>query len=304
MFVVTYRKIFFILSGFFVALSLGAILLWGLNLGIEFTGGALTEVRYSSERPAETVVEQELNNLAIGNYSLRTTDVSVYLLRSRDLSDAEQSAVIGALSLGGTAPLTVERLSSIGPTLGSELRIKALIAIVVVMLAIVLYIAYTFRHVSKPVASWKYGLIAILALVHNIILPLGLFAVLGKFFGSEIDVLFVVALLTILGSSVNDTIVVFDRVRENLKESQRLGSHEDFELTVGKSLKQTYMRSINISIAILLVLLALFFLGAATTQDFSLALLVGIIAGTYSSIFLATPLLVTIEKWQSRSKRA
>lgn len=304
MFVVTYRKIFFALSALFILLSIGAISFWGLNLGIEFTGGSLTEVRYIGDRPGEESVASVLNNLAIGNYSLRSTGESVYLLRSRDLSDAEQTAVVDALSLYGQAPLTVERLSSIGPTLGNELRMKAMVALSAVILAIVLYIAYTFRHVSKPVASWKYGVIAILALIHNIILPLGLFAVLGKFFGSEIDVLFVVALLTILGSSVNDTIVVFDRVRENLKDLQQLRSHEDFELTVGKSLKQTYMRSINISIAILLVLLALFFLGASTTQDFSLALLVGIIAGTYSSIFLATPLLVTVEKWQNRATKA
>jgi preprotein translocase subunit SecF len=300
MFVVTYRKIFFALSGLFVALSLGALALFGLNLGIEFTGGSQTEVTYVGIRPDALSVEAELNNLALGSYSLRAGGPNVYILRTRDLSDAEQTAVIEALSLKDSAELTVDRLSSIGPTLGRELQFKALIAITTVIVAIVLYIAYTFRHVSRPVASWKYGVIAILALVHNIIIPLGLFAVLGKFFGSEVDVLFVVALLTILGSSVNDTIVVFDRVRENLKENLRLNRKEDFELTVGKSLEQTYVRSLNISIAIVLVLLALFFLGAHTTQDFSLALLVGIIAGTYSSIFLATPLLVTVERLSHR----
>jgi len=297
MFVVKYRKIFFALSALFVLVSLMVVALWGLKPGIEFTGGSLTEVSYSGERPAKEAVEGELNNLALGNYSLRPIEGG-YLLRTRDLADAEQTAILDALSLHGTAVLEVEQLSSIGPTLGRELTNKGLVAIALVILAIVLYIAYTFRHVSKPVASWKYGVIAVLALIHNIIIPVGLFAVLGRFLGVEVDVLFLVALLTILGSSVNDTIVVFDRVRENLRENQRLNKQEDFELTVGKSLNQTYVRSLNISLAILFVLLTLFFFGGESTQDFSLALLVGVIAGTYSSIFLATPLLVTLEQRQ------
>lgn len=297
MLVVTYRKIFFALSAFFVVVSLSVLLVFGLRLGIEFTGGSLTEVSYA-ERPAKVAVEVELNNLAIGDYSLRPSSGDGYLLRSRDLTDAEQSAVLNALSLHDASPLEVKQLSSIGPTLGSELARKGLLALLLVVVAIVLYIAYTFRHVSKPVASWKYGVIATLALLHNIIIPVGLFAVLGQFAGVEVDVLFLVALLTILGSSVNDTIVVFDRVRENLRENQRLNRTEDFELTVGKSLKQTYVRSLNISLVILFVLLTLFFFGGTATQDFALALLTGIIAGTYSSIFLATPLLVTVERWQ------
>lgn len=301
MFIVKYRKIFFLLSALFVGLSLVALFTWGLKPGIEFTGGALIEVSYVAGVPSKEAVEDRLNNLAIGAYSLRHTAQSGYLLKARDLSDIEQTAVLEALSLNEESPLTVLQLSSIGPTLGDELLRKGIVAISAVMLAIVLYIAYTFRHVSKPVASWKYGVIAILALIHNIIIPVGLFALLGHFAGSEVDVLFLVALLTILGSSVNDTIVVFDRVRENLKDNQRLNRVEDFELTVGKSLQQTYARSINISLAILFVLLALFFFGGSSTQDFSLTLLVGVIAGTYSSIFLATPLLVTLEQFQKRN---
>ena len=300
MFVVKYRKIFFLPSALFVGLSLLALFSWGLKPGIEFTGGALIEISYVGEVPSKEGVEERLNNLAIGTYSLRPTAESGYLLKTRDLSDVEQTAVLEALSLNEEAPLTVLQLSSIGPTLGTELFRKGIVAISAVMLAIVLYIAYTFRHVSKPVASWKYGVIAILALIHNILIPVGLFALLGHFVGVEVDVLFLVALLTILGSSVNDTIVVFDRVRENLKDNQRLNRVEDFELTVGKSLQQTYARSVNISLAILFVLLALFFFGGSSTQDFSLTLLVGVIAGTYSSIFLATPLLVTLEQFQKR----
>ena len=300
MFVVRNRKIFYIISAFFVGLSFLAITIWGLKLGIEFTGGTLIEVSYQVERPEKTAVEQALSELPIGAYSVRPSGDAGYLLRTRDLTDAEQTAVLSALSLGGQSELTVDRLSSIGPTIGSELTRKALIAIVLVVLSIILYIAYTFRHVSKPVASWKYGLLAIVALVHDIALPAGLFAVLGYFAGVEIDVLFVVALLTILGYSVNDTIVVFDRVRENLRENERLNSKENFDVTVGKSLEQTYERSINTSMTVLLVLLALYFLGGSATENFALALLAGVVAGAYSSVFLATPLLVTIAQREKK----
>ena len=172
------------------------------------------------------------------------------------------------------------------------MRIKALLAFSIVVVAIVLFIAYVFRHVSKPVSSWKYGVISIIALLHDVIIPVGLFAILGSVVGAEIDVLFIVALLTILGYSVNDTIVVFDRVRENLRENQQLKRKEDFELTVGKSLNQTFARSINTSLTTTLVLLALFFFGGVATQNFALVLIMGIVAGTYSSLCLASPLLV------------
>ena len=147
-----------------------------------------------------------------------------------------------------------------------------------------------------PISSWKYGVAAIIALIHDIIVPTGVFAFLGYILGVEIDILFVMALLAILGYSVNDTIVVFDRVRENLRLNREHGSEESFDLTVGKSLNQTYARSINTSLTTLFVVIALFFFGSEATQDFALVLAIGIIAGTYSSIFLATPLLVAINK--------
>ena len=189
-----------------------------------------------------------------------------------------------------------ERFNSIGPTIGKELRNKAFVAIGIVIIAIMLFVAFVFRKVSKPVSSWKYGVAAIIALIHDIIVPTGVFAFLGYILGVEIDILFVMALLAILGYSVNDTIVVFDRVRENLRLNREHGSEESFDLTVGKSLNQTYARSINTSLTTLFVVIALFFFGSEATQDFALVLAIGIIAGTYSSIFLATPLLVAINK--------
>ena len=177
---------------------------------------------------------------------------------------------------------------------------KAFLSIGLVILAIVLFITFAFRKVSEPVSSWKYGVITIVALLHDVIIPTGIFAALGHFLGYEIDTLFVTALLVILGFSVHDTIVVFDRVRENLRRSRESRVETPFQEIVGKSIRQTFNRSINTSLTTLLALAALYFLGSDATRHFSLALLIGITAGTFSSIFLASPLLVTVERWQKK----
>ena len=186
------------------------------------------------------------------------------------------------------------RFDSVGPSIGQELKRKSLYAIITVLIAIVLYIAWAFRKVSKPVASWKYGMTAIIALFHDVMIVLGVFAVLGRFLDMEINTAFVAAILTVLGYSVNDTIVVFDRIRENLPRSD-----EDFESTVNISVNQTLRRSINTSLTTLLVLLSIFFFGGTTIRDFVLALSIGVFIGTYSSIFLASPVLVVWEKLKS-----
>jgi preprotein translocase subunit SecF len=163
---------------------------------------------------------------------------------------------------------------------------------------IVLFVTFAFRKVSKPVSSWKYGFATIIALFHDVIIPTGVFVFLGHFKGIEIDLLFVTGLLAILGYSVHDTIVVFDRVRENLKVNRDTGIKEEFDITVGKSVHQTFGRSINTSLTIFITLLALYLVGSGATKDFALLLIVGIIVGTYSSIFVASPLLVTFQKLQ------
>jgi len=188
------------------------------------------------------------------------------------------------------------RYDSVGPSIGNELKQKSLYAIVIVLVAIVLYIAWAFRKVSKPVASWKYGLTSIIALFHDVMIVLGIFAILGRFFDVEINAAFIAAILTVLGYSVNDTIVVFDRVRENLPKSE-----EDFEGTINTSVNQTLVRSINTSLTTLFVLLSILFFGGSTIRDFVLALSIGVFIGTYSSIFLASPLLVVWEKMKSRN---
>ncbi|TSC73730.1 MAG: preprotein translocase subunit SecF, partial [Parcubacteria group bacterium Gr01-1014_44] len=189
-----------------------------------------------------------------------------------------------------------KRFNAIGPTIGEELKRKSLWAMAIVLIFIVLYIAWAFRQVSKPVQSWKYGVAAIVALLHDVSIPTGVFAVLGHFYNIEVDTLFVTALLTILGFSVHDTIVVFDRIRENLKKAGRT-THVDFEQTIEQSIRDTMARSINTSLTVMIVMLTLYFFGGASTKYFSLAILIGVGFGTYSSIFIASALLVTWHRW-------
>lgn len=299
MIILVYRKIFYALSGIMVGASFLAILVYGLHFGIDFTGGALTQVTYEV-RPQKEVLDQGLGKLPIGEYSLRPAGDDGYILRTRSLNESEFTAVRTVLTESGATPFKTESFSSIGPSIGEELRTKSLIAIVLVMLAIVLFIAFVFRHVAEPVQSWKYGVVAIVTLLHDVIVPLGVFAVLGHYGIAEIDTLFVTALLVILGFSVHDTIVVFDRIRENLRINKQ-GHHQlSFNEIVGKSLNQTYARSINTSLTTLLTLAALYVFGSTTTEYFALAMLIGIAVGTYSSICIASPLLVT---WYTLSKK-
>jgi len=188
----------------------------------------------------------------------------------------------------------VKTFDTVGPVLGAEALRKAYVSIALVILGIVLFITFAFRKVSEPVSSWKYGLTAIVALVHNVIIPVGVFSILGHFSGYEVDTLFVTALLVILGFSIHDTIVVFDRVRENLRLNI---AKKPFDQVVGQSVSQTFTRSVNTSLTTLIALVVLYIFGGSSTEHFSLALIIGIAAGTYSSIFIGSPLLVTIERW-------
>ncbi len=292
MYVIKYRKIWFILSAILIALSLYAVFVYGFNLSIDFKGGTLTEVKYT-ERPAQTEIEAKMRALNLGGFSVRPSGDLNYIIRTQELSVEEGTSLVNALG----DPI-VERQNTIGPTAGSELKSKAIKAIAVVVLMIVLFVTFAFRKVSKPVSSWKYGLSTIVALAHDVIIPTGVFVFLGHFLGVEIDLLFITGLLAILGYSVHDTIVVFDRVRENLRINQTEHRSEEFDMTVGKSVAQTFGRSINTSLTIFITLLALYIFGSVATKDFALLLIIGIIIGTYSSIFVASPLLVTFYKWQ------
>lgn len=295
MFIVNNRKFFFILSALLVIGSIASVWMYGFNLGIDFKGGSILEVSYVETRPDFNSTKSELEKMGLGNFVLSPSGDRNYVLKTRELSPTEKVVVMSAFQMDPTNIAKEVRFNSLGPVVGDQLKNKAMIAIGVVILCIVLFITFAFRKVSNPVASWKYGLATIVALAHDVVIPTGVFVAWTHFFGGEIDLLFVTALLAILGYSVHDTIVVFDRVRENLKEGN---NNKSFLDTVGESVTQTFGRSINTSLTIFISLSALYFLGGEATKDFAFVLLVGVIAGTYSSIFVASPLLVTLEKLQ------
>ena len=300
MFIVNNRKKFYAISAVLVGASIVALTIWGLNLSIDFKGGAIVEISYPDGRPAVAEIEKNLEKLNLGEHSIRPVGETGFLIRTRELEGLERADLLKALSDNGAKKITEERFDSVGPLLGKEAMRKSLFSIIFVIICIVLFITFAFRGVSEPVASWKYGLITVLALVHDVLIPAGVFAVLGHFQGVEVDTLFVTALLVVLGFSVHDTIVVFDRVRENLKVNRETRGKKPFEQIVGESISQTFVRSINTSLTTILVLIVLFFVGADTTKLFSLALIIGITAGTYSSIFIGSTLLVTAEKLQHK----
>jgi len=301
MFITTHKNIFFALTGLLIAASLISIAVFGLHLSIDFTGGTLAQISYDGARPASDALTQNLESAGFRDFSLREYGANGYSLRTQSLTDTERGNLATTFSIGDTKA-HVESLNEIGPTIGAELRNKSLVAIALVLLSILLFIAFAFRKVSKPISSWVYGLIALVTLLHDVVVPVGFFALLGYLTGAQVDSLFVTAVLTVLGFSIHDTIDVFDRVRENLRINHEKGKKEAFEETAGRALSQTFVRSINTSLTVAITLLVLYFVGPAATRTFSLTLLVGIIAGTYSSIFLATPLLVQVEKWRSGQK--
>lgn len=276
-----------------MAASILALLFWGLRVGIDFKGGLLLEVEYRGSRPESADVAGKLTDVVSGA-SVRPTGERGYIIRVPSLTPDARLGLLERLQFDGERELAVKRMTSIGGVLGREATRSAFVSIILVLLAIVVFITVAFRKVSEPVSSWKYGVIAVGALFHDVLIPTGVFSVLGKFSGVEVDTLFVTALLVIFGFSVHDTIVVFDRVRENLKRNREYREGKSFDRVVGESVSETLTRSINTSLTTLFALVVLLLFGPAATQWFALALIIGIIAGTYSSICLASPLLVSV----------
>lgn len=287
--IVQKRKLWFSISSLLVVTSFVLLGVFGLRLNIDFTGGSLLEVEYVGVRPDITLVREALEEVGYTEGQVQPSDEQGLLVREPVLTEDQHQEVLGVLKTFGEVDEL--RFDSIGPVIGQELKKKSVTAILLIFIAIILYVAWAFRKVSHFVQSWKYGVLTVVAALHDVIIPIGVFALLGHLFEFSVGTAFVAALLTILGYSVNDTIVVFDRVRENL-----LDGNDDFEETVNKSINQTIARSINTTVTTLLALLAVFFFGGETTREFILALMVGIASGAYSSVFLASPLLVVWEK--------
>ena len=298
------RKYYYLVSGILFLIGVFALIAWGLKPGLDFTGGSLLEVNFDANRPNVVAVNEALKPLNLGELKVQSAGDKSMMLRFKTVDQATHQKILDTMSTKFSPAQSEDgtvkelRYESVGPVIGKELTNKAWMAIIIASLAIVLYIAYAFRKVSRPVVSWKYGVAAIVALIHDITIVAGLFAVLGHFAGIEVDALFITALLTVLGFSVHDTIVVFDRTRENLSKHYTA----DFEQVVNDSVNQTMSRSINTSLATLLVLIALFLFGGETIKYFVLALIAGIAVGTYSSIFVASPIVVDWHKFDQKRK--
>ncbi len=333
------KRIPFIVSSVLFVISMILVITIGLRPGIDFTGGSLIEISFSEERPSIQEIKGSLEslNLDLGNAVVQPTEEKNVIIRLRFINEDEHQMILKQLrqtfemqniqfdvAVGDGSEVGVvqvdpeteeeimqkienqegknivleERIETIGPAISSQLRSRAVYAVIAVVIAIIIYVAYAFRKVSKPVQSWKYGLAAIIALIHDISIVLGIFVLLGKFLNVEIGIPFVVALLTVLGYSVNDSIVVFDRVRENLIKR----TSERFPEMVNMGINQTFIRSINTSVTTLVVLFALFLFGGESIKYFALALIIGVASGTYSSIFLASPLLVFWEELKKRKQ--
>lgn len=272
-----------------------ALFAWGLKLGIDFTGGTLMDLEFTKERPEVVLVQEVIQkSINIKDAQLQTKSDKQIVVRMPHLTSDQHVKLVGDLQTK-FAGLEERSYETIGPTIGKELRDKALTLVVLVLVFIVVYIWWSFRKVSRgPVKSWAYGLAAVIALVHDLFVVVGIFAILGHYFNIEIDSLFVTAMLTVLGFSVHDTIVVFDRIRERIN----ISATKSFEDLVNESLNQTLVRSLNTSLTTLLVLLALYLFGGESIKNFVLALLIGITSGTYSSIFVASALLVVWHDWK------
>jgi len=294
---IKYRKIFYGASIILTVFAIIFIASFGVKWGIDFTGGAVLSVAYQEKMPSVAQIQEKIANLGFGEVVVQQQGSNVFVLKMKSIDEPTHKQISIALSELGKVVEGSESFESIGPIIGNELKSKIKTVVSLALISILLYIAIAFRKISYPVKSYIYGFTGVIALFHDVMIPVGVWAVLGRYYGYEITIPVITALLTVFGYSINDTVVVFDRIRENLLKERSAG----FKDIVNKSLNQTFARSVNTSATVLIVLLALFVFGGATLKPFALALIIGVALGTYSSVFLASPMVYSY--YQIKNKK-
>jgi len=288
-----YFKLFNIFSSLLILSAIFFLFAFGLKFSIDFTGGSILEIEFE-KRPENPAIQEKLKDLNLGEITTQPTGQNGVILRIKEINEASHEDLLS--KLGEISKVKEQRFENIGPVVGKELRQKTITLIIVSLLSLLIYVTIAFSKVSRPISSWQYGIISILTLSFDVLVAIGIFTLLEKFYQVQLSIPIVTALLTILGYTINDKVIVFDRIRENILKGQK----KTFEETVNFSLNQTLTRSLSTGTCTLLVLLFIFLFGGETLKYFSLILIVGIIVGTYSSLFLATPILVGWLKWQKR----
>jgi len=283
---IKYHKLNYFFAVILILATIGCLLIFGLNLGIDFLGGTLWEVTFEN-RPTNAVIQEKLNSFNLGEIVVQPTDNNGVILRFKDINEDTHQQMI--VKLNEISPVQEKRFESIGPTIGKELKDKTIALVVISLVALLTYIAVSFRKLKWPIASWQYGIVSIVTLLLDLTITLLVLILLGRFYNVQFNVAIVAALLTILGYTINDKVIVFDRVRENILKDRS----SDFAETVNKSLNQILGRSLSTGACTLIVLFVLFLLGGETLKYFSLTLIVGIIVGTYTSLFVASSILVS-----------
>ncbi len=291
------NKLFLIISLVLVLLAVASISIWGLNLGIDFAGGSITEYEIK-EKPPVAQIQERISNTDVKLSKIVISD-KLYTIYTESLDDKKRVELNDIITKTFTSAVK-KSTETISSSVGVEQSKNAITSIILASIGIILFLSYSFNSVPKPFRSIEFGVSAVLALIHDAIIVLGAFAILGHYFGAEIDLLFITAILTVIGFSVHDTIVVFDRIREN---TLNYGS-KDYKSIVNRSLIETLTRSINLTVATILVLISLFFLGPDSLRWFIGALLIGMFSGTYSSIFVASQLLVLIQEIKAKYGKA
>ena len=291
-------KIVFIFSVVITIVAIVCVFSYGLKLGVDFRGGSIIELEFANARPQIGEIQKELDGLQLKELSINFAGANGVIIKTSELSEAaHQQILINLKTKFGETNIDEKRFDSIGPTIGQELKSRSILAIIIVLIAVIIYIALVFRKLSRTLSPWAMGISAVAALIHDVAIPMGVFAILGRFYNVEMGAIFLAAALTILGYSVSDTVVVFDRVRENIVRGK---AKEDFGVTVHHSIMQTLSRSLNTTFTTLFALIAIYLFGGESVKYFALALIIGIFLGAYSSIFIASPILVW---WTNRRRR-